>query len=195
MTATKTKPPDVLAELAKLETAHAERARTASSLGTKHGLAVKRAEALHDARRRLVHRQPGLVDHTGLPLEKGNPVAKIDAELVALGDLDDLLRQRDHCRRLEEVARLDCKEFRASNFEAVLAAYEPAAEAAREKVQSSIAATITAAGDYRGMVDKCAALVAANPNVDARGVVALDPISDLIRSLRGRELPLPTAIR
>src|SRR5687768_15244492 len=118
---TKTQPKtDILAELAKVEKRWAEAAAEASRLGTEHHTKVTRFRELQDERRRLIYREPGLVDHLGAPLGADNPIGKIDQEIARLGDLEDSQAKRQHAEELERVAKQDAYAYFAENFSAIM---------------------------------------------------------------------------
>lgn len=104
-TKTKTKN-DALAEESRRGDAWHKAAAEASRLGFEFGAKVREARALQDERQRLIHRDPGLVNHLHEPVKTtDNPVAKVDAAIADLGDIDDLGRQVEHARRLEAKPR------------------------------------------------------------------------------------------
>ncbi len=79
-----------LDRLTELEAAEAQARDEASALATEHHRKATKAQELLKRRANLVHREPGLVDHRGAPLDPDGEVAGIDVEVEALGDLSDL---------------------------------------------------------------------------------------------------------
>jgi hypothetical protein len=127
-TQTRTKP-SVLDGLKERQQKWDKAQADASALGTEHGTKVKAAQALADERRRLVHRNPVLVDHLGAPVGPDNPVGEIDKKLAELGDLQDLWAQVQHARKIAESARQSRDDFVVSHYSELLEAKRPEAEA------------------------------------------------------------------
>jgi hypothetical protein len=90
---------------------------------------LRQAQALADQRRRLVHRDPELVDHLGVPVGPDNPAGEIDKQIAALGDLDDLGRRVEHARQIERSAKQSWGDFVASHYPELIEASKPEAEA------------------------------------------------------------------
>ena len=195
---TATKPrTDVLAGLAEREEAWGEAKAEAGQLSTEFTAKLNQARALTDRRHQLITREPGLVDHQLNPLPgKDNPVAAIDAELTALGDVVDLQARMDHARKLEERAKQAAQDFTSAHLDEILAALEPQAEATAAEVVRCMAALHDAADAYLNMARRVDGLKAADRNRQHNRVVAIDTASDLVRLSRDYGTPpLPTEIR
>jgi hypothetical protein len=67
-------------------------------------------------------------------VSKDNQVAMIDRELQKLGDLEDLWRQVEHARRLEESAKQSLHDYVAEHFPAIIKAHRPEGEAVAAEV-------------------------------------------------------------
>jgi hypothetical protein len=186
---TATKPrTDVLASLAEREETWAAAKAEADRIGTELGVKARQAEALVDERRRLVHHEPGLTDHQGNPNPgvKDNPVAEVDSQLTALGDLVDLRAQYDHARRLEERAKQSAEDYTAAHLDAILAALQPDADAL----------VAEASGAYLGMAGRVNALKATDRHRLHLRIPAINVGSDLLRfSKDAAPPPSPTEIR
>lgn len=196
-TATKART-DVLAALAEREQVWDQAKAEASRIGSELGVKARQAEALVDERRRLVHHEPGLTDHQGNPnpAVKDNPVAAVDKQLTALGDLVDLRAQYDHARKLEERAKQAANDFTAAHLDEILSALEPEANATVAEVARCMAELAEASGAYLGMAGRVNALKATDRNRQHLRVPAIDVGSDLLRfSKDAAPPPLPTEIR
>ncbi len=200
-TATATrKPPKhtALRELEELEQAQAEAAEEASTLGREHGKTARQLQALHDERRRLIFREPGLADHNHRPLDsiKQNPVAALDKQLAEVGDLAELEAKRDHARELERVARQRVETFVAAHLAAILAALAPEGAARAEAVQAQIQALSEDTEAYLDFHRRVSGIVAAVRG-DTRSVPGLDAIAELRRQLQAWQggLPNPAELR
>jgi hypothetical protein len=197
-TATKTRPTtDVLAALAEREQVWADAKAEASRLGSEFGVKSREAEALRDQRRRLIHDEPGLVDHTGQPAAgKDNPVKRIDSELAALGDLPDLAAQVQHARQLEERAKQATNDYVAAHLDEILSALGPEANAAVAEVARCMADLAAAAGSYLGMARRVDGLRGTDRQRQHLRVPAIDVGSDLLNfSKDAAPPPSPTEIR
>jgi hypothetical protein len=196
---TATKPrTDVLASLAEREETWAAAKAEADRIGTELGVKARQAEALVDERRRLVHHEPGLTDHQGNPNPgvKDNPVAEVDSQLTALGDLVDLRAQYDHARRLEERAKQSAEDYTAAHLDAILAALQPDADALVAEVARRMAELAEASGAYLGMAGRVNALKATDRHRLHLRVPAINVGSDLLRfSKDAAPPPSPTEIR
>jgi hypothetical protein len=196
-TATKPKT-DVLAGLAEREEAWADAKAEASQLGSELGLKTRDGEGLVDQRRRLVHHEPGLVDHQGNPnpAVKDNPVAAVDEQLTALGDLVDLRARVEHARALEERAKQSAHDFTASHFDEILGELEPQAEALVGDIVGCMAALADASNAYLNMARRVDGLKGTDRQRQHQRVPAIDTGSDLVNLSHDFEPPpLPTVVR
>ncbi len=99
-------------QLVELEAEREEIRQRLRTQRHEHSNTAKSTEELTNQRRRLAHRNPGLVDHTGSPVGGDeNPVAVLDAELKKLANVDDLYAKAGHTARLEQVADAKVREF------------------------------------------------------------------------------------
>ena len=154
--------------------------------------AVERSRALHDERRRLVHREPGLVDHLNQPLDKDGPIAALDKEIGELGDLAERQARYDHSRRLTDRAKQSWQDYVAGHLPEIVDELRPEAEAVTETTNGLIAAAHRGAAEYLGFVRRVEGYVGAAKR-DTRSVPGLDAASELVRFLEGWQLvpPLP----
>ena len=196
-TATKTRPKaNPLAELEARERAHAEAKATASELGSEWGAKVREYEALQDDRRRLVFRDPTLIDHHGNPAADDNPVAAIDAQIAELGDLPDLEARVHHARQIEQSAKQAKDDYTASHLDELLAALEPDAEAASAEVARAMAELGEAASAYLNMARRVDGWRGTDRTRQRLRVPAIDTASDLVRMAEGYGVPpLATELR
>lgn len=198
-TATKARPKaSALADLEQLESDWAEAKRTRSELGAELKAKHEEQRALFDRRQHLIHREPGLVDHLGNPLEADNVIAAIDSQLGKLGDLDDLNARYAHAQRLEEAAKQATHAHVAEHFDRIVDELRPQAEAAVAEVQAKAAALAEAADAYLGFARRVDGLRAADRQRHQVRVPAIDAGSELVRltaGYRDASLPLPTELR
>jgi hypothetical protein len=196
-TATKTRPKaDALAALAEREQAWADAKGEADRLGSEFDQKFRQAEALGDERRRLIHHEPGLVDHHGNPVADDNAAAAIDRQLTALGDLADLHAQADHARKLEERAKQAATDYTCAQLDALLAELQPQAEATATEVARCMAELAEASTAYLNMARRVDGLRGTDRNRHHLRVPAIDTGSDLLNLSRDFEPPpLPTEIR
>ena len=179
------------------QAAKLEAGQLASELGAKS----REAEALLTERGRLVHRDPGLVDHQGNPNPdvKDNPVAKVDGQLGKLGklgDLQDLRARMDHARKLEESAKQATHDYTASHLDEILAALGPQAEATVAEITRCMGELAEASRAYLGLAQRVNSLKGTVRERQHLRVPALDVGSDLLRQASGDQPPpLPTEVR
>lgn len=197
--ATKTRPKaGPLSELKARESAWADAKAHASELGSAFGAVSRQFEALQDQRRRLVFRDPGLVDHTGSanPDRKENPVANIDAQVAELGDVEDLHARMLHARQLEQSAKQAAQDFTASHLDELLAALEPEAEAASAEVARAMAQLGEAASAYLNLARRVDGWRGTDRTRQQLRVPAIDTASDLVRMADSYGVPpLATELR
>jgi hypothetical protein len=198
-TATRSRPKtDVLAGLAEREDAWATAKAEASKLGSELGLKTREGEALVDQRRRLAHHEPGLVDHQGNPnpAVKDNPVAAIDSQLTALGDLVDLRARVEHARALEERAKQSAQDFTCSHLDEILVELEPDGQVLVAEVVRVMGEMHVAAADLLNMARRVEGLKGTDRQRLHLRVPAVDTASDLLNLSRDfTPPPSPTEMR
>jgi hypothetical protein len=189
---------DPLGELEARELAHAEAKAHASELGSEFGAVSRQLQALHDERRKLVFRDPGLVDHHGQPNpdRKENPVAAVDAKIAELGDVEDLHARMVHARQLEQSAKQAAADFTASHLDELLAAVEPDAESASADVARAMDTLGEAAAAYLNLARRVDGWKGTDRARQHLRVPAIDTASDLVRMAEGYGVPpLATELR
>ena len=198
-TATKTRPKaDSLAELQARERAHSEAKAHASELGSEWGAKSREYEALQDHRRRLVYRNPALVDHHGNadPDVEDNPVAAIDAQVAGLGDLGDLQARVHHARRLEQSAKQAADDFTCAHLDELFAAAVPEAEAMSAEVARVMAQLGERGTAYLNLARRIDRWKGTDRTRQHLRVPAIDVASDLVRMAEGYGVPpLATELR
>ena len=187
---TKSKSQGPLAELERLGRIHAEVQANASELEGRHATKLRRYRELTDERHRLVYREPGLVDHTGRPLDENNAVAQIDKQIAELGDVNDAWARVEHARRLVVVAKQSLEGFIAENYAAIIGAKRSHAEAVATTVNAKIREAADAVDLYMGFHGEVVGYIAATGG-DTRDAPGLDSAAELTRVLHGFELPVP----
>jgi hypothetical protein len=195
-TATKTTKPsaaDGLAERGrKLDKARAD----ASALGTELATKLRQVQALADERRRLVHRDPTLVDHLGVPVGPNNPVGKVDQEVEKLGDLQDLAQRAEHARQIERSAQQSWDDYVASHFSELLDAKREEAVAVAASANEAARAFEAELRNYMEFHGRIAGLTRPVPGIDTRIVPGLNTAADLLRLIEPVDLvpPIPEEI-
>jgi len=196
-TATKQKG-GVLAELKQLEAAWADAERHARAASVEHYSTLNRARELVDERQRVAHRDPTLVDHQGNPAEPGNPIAKLDAQLGELGDLEELAARARHAAEVAAKCKADAYAFIGPNFERIVEALHDEAVARRAAVQAAATALADEAEAYLGFAQRVDALRASDRRLARTRVPAIEAGSELVRVANGyrdSSLPLATELR
>jgi hypothetical protein len=189
-TATKART-DVLAKLAtyddKLTKASADEREVARDLHQK----TMRSRELQDERRRLVYRDPSLVDHQGVPVGPRNPAGKLDAEIAKLGDLADLTLQVEHKRRLVEQARHSREDFVGAHFAELIAAKRPEAEAVAASANKAAQAFAAELQRYVAFHGEIVSFTIPRRDIDGRDVPGLNEAADLLRLAESVDLEPP----
>jgi hypothetical protein len=193
--ATATKPPGAVEEMERLEQAWGDAQGEADELAREFTAKAAQAQGLLNDRRRLLHKEPGLVLHDDQPNPaiKDNPIVRVDAELGKLGALDDLKARAEHARRLATFAEQRFKQHIAENFAELADAEE---QRAREDVEAANAMIAVAAEQVEGLVTRCHRLMqlAGAARRDTR-VPQLDHIGAVARDLRERRISAPVVSR
>lgn len=193
-TATKSKTRDVLAELERLEGAWADAEQRASAISREHSATLNQAREIVDRRRAAAHRDPELVDHNGNPAEPGNAIAKLDAELGKLGNLEELGAKVVHARSIAEKRKAEALAFQGANFEQIVEALEPEAESHRDAVQAAAVALADASDRYLGFAKRVDGLRAADRRLAQLRVPAISVGAELVRNARAySDAPPPLA--
>jgi hypothetical protein len=192
MTATRAKP-SVLEGLKDREQKWAKAQADASALARDHGAKIRRAQELNDERGRLIHRDPSLVDHLGVPVGPDNPVGEIDKKIAALGDVEDLWRQVEHARRLEESAKQSWDDFVASHFWELIEAHWPAGEAIANSANEAARVLVEELNRYLEFHSRIAGFTHPLPNVTTHIVPGLEAAANFLKVAESIDLqpPLP----
>lgn len=189
--ATRTKTRTALDRLRELEAAEAEAREKSRALASEHHEKVQEERALRDRRAKLVHREPGLVDHLDAPLDADGEVARIDKEVADLGDLHDLAARAKHARQLERRAREDVQRFIEAHFEQIVGELVPEAEEVAKTANERLADAAEALGSYIAFCQRVMAYLG-TVRRDTRLVTGFDPAADRKRALdRWADLPAP----
>jgi hypothetical protein len=189
-TATRTKP-NVRAEFDEREAKYAKARAKASELGSDFGIKLRRARELHDERRRLAHKDPSLVDHTGAPVSEDNPVAAVDREIQELGDLEDLNQRAEHARKLEQSAKQSLDDYTATHFWELMEAFEAEARAVADSTNEAAKGLAQELHRYLRFHQRIAGLTAPVQGITAHVVPGLDAVSNYLRVVESIDLPPP----
>ena len=146
-TATKTK--TVTEDLLQLEADRDKRRQVLKAQRHEHYAAAESARNLATQRRRLIARQPGLVDHNDQPLADidANPVAAIDAELEKIGDVGELYAKVQHTQRLEADSDARARDFIEAHGPELLRELDQADDGAAEAGWAAAIRSLRAAAD------------------------------------------------
>jgi hypothetical protein len=190
-TTTKTRAPSLEDGLAEREQKLTEARAEASALGSEHSTKLKQAQALADERRRLVHRDPELVDHLGAPLGPDNAVGKIDQELAKLGDLEDLGRRVEHTRQIERSAKQSWDDYVAAHYTELLKASREEAETVVAEANEAARAFADKLNRYLEFHSRIAGFTHRVPGITTRVVPGLEAAVDLRRVAESVDLKPP----
>lgn len=189
-TATKTKSDDPLVELQRLEDASGKVKGLADRLSRDHYSKLLRHRDLQDERRRLIHREPGLVDHTSAPIDEENAIASLDREIAGLGDLDDLGAQKDHAGLLAVRANETVRAYVKENYASVIRDLRGQGEARAAAANAGASVAREEAMAYVNFCNRVANLVHIVGG-DTRSVPGMDAAHELAKANDGWDLPLP----
>jgi hypothetical protein len=175
--------PDVLAGLKTRNQDWAKAKEAERTAAHEHGGTLARAKALSDERRKLIFREPGLVDHQGQPNPevKDNRIVAIDRELAELGDLEDLAAKAAHARALERRAEQSWRDFACSHYWELIEASQPEAETVAAEANKAARAFTSKLEEYLGFHSRMVGLTTTMPGLDTRVVPGLDAAADLLR--------------
>jgi hypothetical protein len=157
---------------------------------------VQRSRELHDERRRLIHREPGLVDHLGNPVDKKNPIAEIDREIASLGDLTEAQAKYEHAKALLVRAEQSLRDYVAAHIEAILDGTRPESQTITDELNAAIANAREKADAYLGHVQRCEQLTTlGNDGLNPRTIRGLEDIAACRRDLErwSFRTPIPEA--
>lgn len=192
--ATRTKPrltpAKALAEFKRREESWGEAEQAHRDVSRLFADKVARSRQLHEERRKLIHRNPQLVDHLDAPIGESNPIHPIDRELEQVGDLGEFQAKVAHAQRLATSAKQAAADFIAAHYPLVIEGRRQEAEHVAATVNERVAEARAAAADYLELVKSLTGwtvLAQRNP----REVPHLDAAVALGRALDGWELPPP----
>jgi hypothetical protein len=185
-------PAKALAEFLKREAAWGEGEAEVRRRSRELADALTRSRALHDERRKLIHRNPQLVNHLDEPIGRDNPITAIDREMKQIGDLPEFEAKAAHAKRLATSAKQAAADYIAAHYPLVIEGRREEAERVTANANEKLAETRTAAAEYLGLVQSLigwTVLAQRNP----RDVPHLDGAAELSRLLKGWALqpPLP----
>jgi hypothetical protein len=189
-TATRTEP-NVRAAFDEREAKYAEARAKASQLGSDFGIKLRRAQELHDERRRLAHKDPALVDHTGAPVSEDNPVAAFDREIQELGDLEDLNQRAEHARKLEQSAKQSLDDYIATHFWELMETFQAEAQAVADSTNEAAKGLAHELHRYLRFHQRMAGLTAPVQGITAHVVPGLDAVSNFLKVVEAIDLPAP----
>jgi hypothetical protein len=190
-TATKTKAPSVGDGLAEREQKLTEARAKASALATEHDTKMRQAQALADERRRLVYREPGLVDHLSAPLGPDNPVGEVDKQIAVLGDLQDLALQVEHARQIERSAKQSWDDYVAAHYTELLKASREEAEVVAAEANEAARAFAGALNRYLEFHSRIAGFTHPVSGIDTHVVPGLEAAVDLRQVAESVDLKPP----
>ncbi len=187
---TKTKP-SATDELQQLRQLWADAKAAADDLGRDFTTRRNQAQDLAEDRQHHIRREPGLVDHVGAPVDAGNEIAKIDAELEKVGDLVDLHARFDHARALEARAKEKVDAYIEAHYSQLVDDLRPRAETAAVSVRTKADELLDEVGRYLAVHGEAVALTVPLRTIDGRNVPGVNIASELRRILEPLELPVP----
>jgi hypothetical protein len=159
MTSATRTPPATKDGLRKVREAEAARVAAEDAHRTesaRHAALLRRHQELEDARRKLIRRDPELVDHLGAPVGEGNPVSDVDKEIAKLDDLVDSDARVKHRREIARSKKQAREALIANHAEAV----KQEAYTDDEALRSSYTETMTKAAEIaRQRVGVCRRLM------------------------------------
>jgi hypothetical protein len=189
-TATKARP-NVLAQLAEYDDRLTKAEAEATRVAREHHARVLRYRDLQDERRRLIYRDPSLVDHQSVPVGPRNPVGKLDTEIAKLGDLEDLGRLAEHNRKLAEQARQSREDFVGAHFAELVDAKRPEAEAVAASANKAARAFVAELQRYVAFHGEIVSFTIPRRDIDGRSVPGLNEAADLLRRAESVDLQPP----
>jgi hypothetical protein len=190
-TTTKTRAPSTEDGLKEREQKWSDARADADTLAREHSMKLRQARALADERRRLVNRQPELVDHLQAPLGPDNPAGEIDRQIAALGDLEDLWRRVEHARQIERSAKQSWGDFVASHFWELIGASREEADAVAADANEAARAFADKLNRYLEFHSRIAGFTHPVPGIDTRIVPGLQEAVDLRRVAESADLKPP----
>ena len=125
-------------------------------------------------------------------------VAKLDAKLGELADVQDLEAQVRHTRTIAEKKRGDANRYIAGSFDRILEGLAGEAEKRRAAVQATAAALADAAEAYWGFAQRVDGLRASHPRYARLRSPACDAGNEIMKvaaGYRDGDLPLGTELR
>lgn len=183
-------PKRAMAELEKLEGEVTKAAEQAVRIS--HELTKARAthEALDSERWHLLRDRPELENHTGQPTDPKNDLGKLEARRAKAPDPGDLQAQYDHARKIENRCMDRVREFIRDNYDAVVEAHRPRAEAAAQQLADALETTRQAALHYDGTRNRSMGLTGPVEGLTTR-VVPGEAVGNLLKALEGWDFPAP----
>lgn len=182
---------DAYTQLQALEAEQAERSDASRAAGKAAREAAERRKLLTAERRRLIIRDPTLVNHREEPVDAGNAVGQIDKEIATAVDPGDAQAKYEHAKRVEAHGREQVREFQRVNVNALLDGFRSEAEAAASRVNLAAEAFIAELDHYIAAVQRGESLVqpsrgsrhpGRNPGMEAAG--------HLKAAMEGADLPV-----
>jgi hypothetical protein len=190
-TATAPRTKDVRAGLDERDKAWAAAEKAASELGTELANKLQRSRALHDERRRLIHREPSLVTHLNEPAKKGNQIDKLDREIAALGDLVDLKAKVEHRRRLAERAKQSWQDYVRANFWEIVESSRAEGEALTTEANQAAMAFAEALTRLLEFQQRLVGYTAPVPGINGHVVPGIEATSNFLRLAESVDLKSP----
>jgi hypothetical protein len=197
VTATKTRAkPSVEGGLKEREQKWNKARAKASALGSEHGIKLRQAQELADQRRQLIHRNPELVDHLGVPVGPNNPVGKVVQAVEKLGDLQDLALQVEHARQVERSTKQSWDDFVSAHFAELLDLHRPEAAAVALSANEAARALATELRKYLAFHSRIAGFTHPVQGITTHVVPGLEAANDLLRVVDSVDLkpPIPEEV-
>jgi hypothetical protein len=182
MTATATKTKNGLQKVKEAEAAWVAAEDAHRTESARHAGLLRRHQELEDARRKLIRRDPELVDHLGAPIGEGNPVSDVDKEIAGLDELVDSAARVDHRAKIARSKKQARDALIANHAEAV----KEEAYTDDEALRLAFTETMTKAAEIaKQRVDVCKRLmdIAAVCSESSRSV-QIDVVAETERTVR-----------
>lgn len=183
---TATKTTSALVELEQLERER-DNARTRSrQLSREESDLRDRLRALLEERAGLIYQEPTLVDHAGQPADKSNAVAKLDAEIAKVPDLDEAIAKARHAQAVADREEQRVAAFRSANGDRLVADIAPAAREQASQVNDAFDVLREKLDEHLHMCQRIESFGHRNRDLDAA--------AGLLKSLKGAGVSAPVEL-
>jgi hypothetical protein len=174
----------VLVDLERREAEVAELEAKARDLGSESQSARNQIKVLNEERRKLIHREPALVDHRGRPTETiaDNAILDVDKKLNACADAADLEAQHLHARQVADRAEQSVRDWTKSRTDALAEALAPMLRQHHTEAQARLDEAAEAVSGYSALARRFEVLT-------GQRLSAVEHLSGLHRLLKRNGVP------